>query len=183
MSSVMSVCLSLYSHEWEGVPVQDIIPPLYRTLICTELFSLNLTVQTLPPASPPTHAHDLLSLKHGCRNAGGNEIEFSRNTHFILFKFQNKEDIKISDLYMKSKHHGKCLIALKLLQLSTILNLFSLEVVQKIPMLSTLCITGKLKCLLVCLSLSTRWQHIIRRYALSSECFIYIKLPAHHWRI
>ena len=42
---------------------------------------------------------------------------------------------------MNSEHHGKCQFAFKLLQLSTISYLFPLEVVQKVPMLSTLYIT------------------------------------------
>ena len=42
-------------------------------------------------------------------------------------------ELSMPDLYfyMSSKHHGKCQFALKLIQLSTIANLFPLEVVQK----------------------------------------------------
>ena len=43
-----------------------------------------------------------------------------------------------------SRHCDKCEFALKLIRLLAVSNLFLLDVVQKIPTLPTLCITGKL---------------------------------------
>ena len=52
-------------------------------------------------------------------------------------------DIVISHFNFNIKHRNKCKYALKLFPMVTTLNIFSLEVVQKLS-LSTLCITGKL---------------------------------------
>ena len=48
----------------------------------------------------------------------------------VLLRFENKEDREISYLDVNSKHHVKCHLALKLIQLSTISNLFPLGVIQ-----------------------------------------------------
>ena len=49
----------------------------------------------------------------------------------VLLRFENKEDREISYLDVNSKHHVKCHLALKLIQLSTIsLNLIPLGVIQ-----------------------------------------------------
>ena len=47
---------------------------------------------------------------------------------------------------MNSKHLVKCELTLKFIQFSTVSDLFPLDDVQKMPMLSTLCSTGKLNC-------------------------------------
>ena len=52
-------------------------------------------------------------------------------------------DIVISHLNFNSTHHDKCKFSLILIPLVTTSNLFSLEVVQKMPTLPTLCNTGK----------------------------------------
>ena len=48
----------------------------------------------------------------------------------VLLRFENKEDREISYLDVNSKHHVKCHLALKLIQLSTISNLFPLGVIH-----------------------------------------------------
>ena len=64
--------------------------------------------------------------------------------HFCIALTWELDRIVISHLNFNSRYHDKCKFALKLFLLAIISNLFSLEVVQKMPTLSTLCITAKL---------------------------------------
>ena len=50
---------------------------------------------------------------------------------FVSLKFKNKSDKKIHHFNFNSKYHDKCKLALKLIQLSTVSNLFPIEIVQK----------------------------------------------------
>ena len=53
-------------------------------------------------------------------------------------------DIVTNHLNFNLRHCDKCEVAIKFIPLVTTSNLFSLEIVQKMTTLPTLCITGKL---------------------------------------
>ena len=65
----------------------------------------------------------------------------------VLLEFESKGR-KISYFHyfnFNSKYHDKCKFASKLILLLAVSNLFPLEVIQKMPMFPTLCMTGKPK--------------------------------------
>ena len=49
---------------------------------------------------------------------------------FVLLKFEDMLDRKVNHFNFNSKYQSKCKLALKLIRLSTVSNIFSLEVVQ-----------------------------------------------------
>ena len=63
---------------------------------------------------------------------------------FKIPKFENKLDVVISQINFISKDHDKCKFVLTFIQLVMIPIIFPLKAVQKMAMLPTLCITGKL---------------------------------------
>ena len=51
---------------------------------------------------------------------------------FVLFKFENTLIREIKYFNFNSKHHDKCEFSLKFIWVSTVSNLFPLEVIQKV---------------------------------------------------
>ena len=49
---------------------------------------------------------------------------------FVLLKFEDMLDRKVNHFNFNSKYQNKCKLALKLIRLSTVSNIFPLEIVQ-----------------------------------------------------
>ena len=63
---------------------------------------------------------------------------------FVLLKFENNLDTVVGYINFYSKQHDEYKSTLKFIHLVLFFNVFPLEVIQKMPTLSTLHITGKL---------------------------------------
>ena len=73
---------------------------------------------------------------------------------FVLLKFGNKEDKEMSDFKINSKQNGKCQFSWKLIK--------ARNYCTKMPMLSALCITGKLEYTYLKKSRQCLWTLAIR---------------------